>query len=73
MSGNTIMPISENISMMHFNPAYRKAMETALEEYEKFKDKMPILPKDEKYSFAYWLFRYSGLIKPVDYKNNATD
>ena len=34
--------------------------------WEEHKKTLPIPPKDEVYSFAYWLYRYSGLIKPVE-------
>jgi hypothetical protein len=65
MSGNSYIKISDDTFMGQFNPEYREAMETALEEYEKFLLKLPIKPMNKLYLFAYWLFRYSGLIKPT--------
>jgi hypothetical protein len=64
MNGNTIIHIAPGISMMRFE--YREAMDKTLEQWEEHKKSLPIPPKDEVYSFAYWLYRYSGLIKPVE-------
>jgi len=64
MGGNTIIPIVPGINMMRFE--YRYEMDKALAQWEEHKKTLPIPPKDEVYSFAYWLYRYSGLIKPVE-------
>lgn len=66
MSGNTIIPITEGVSMMRFE--YRDFMDKALELWEKNKKEVEKIAKiqDPVYSFAYWLFRYSGLIQPIE-------
>lgn len=63
-NGNEVMQIYPGISMMRFTSEYRKALDKAIEKWEEYKKSLPFPPKDEVYSFAYWLFRYSGLIKP---------
>ena len=73
MKGHIEKNLGNGIIMTSFNPEYRTTMEIALEEYKKFKEQLPRQPQDEVYSFAYWLFRYSGLIEPIGYKDDATD
>lgn len=65
MTGNEIKRIYDGVSMMNFKQEYRDAMDKALEEYEKFKSKMNKASDDLLLSFAYWLFRYSGLVYPM--------
>ena len=64
MAGNTIIPVTDGIFIMRFE--YREEMDKALAQWEEHKKSLPIPPKDEVYSFAYWLYRYSGLIQPVE-------
>lgn len=75
VNGHQETKITEGITLMSFKPEYRDAMDKALEEYEKFKEKLPIPPEDLVYSFAYWLFRYSGIVAPAEelekYKTEA--
>ena len=65
-SGHIVIPICNDISMSLFNPAYQFVMDKSFEQWNSFRDELPIEPQDEVYSYAYWLFRYSGLIKPVE-------
>lgn len=73
-SGNIIYPIGNGVAMMCFK--YRYEMEEALSQWEEHKKALPIPPENEIYSFAYWLYRYSGLVVPQrvkreDEMNNA--
>jgi hypothetical protein len=68
MSGHIETPVNEHITLTCFNPEYRDAMEKALEGWCDHLVKLERIkpPGDPVYSFAYWLFRYSGLIVPKE-------
>lgn len=68
--GNSFKNIASGITMMQFTPDYRDTMDKALEQYDEFKKEMKVQPTDQVYSFAYWLFRYSGLIRPSNQNDN---
>lgn len=45
-----------------FAPDAREAMDEALRRWREFRAGYAKAPEDEVYSFAYWLFRHSGLL-----------
>jgi hypothetical protein len=61
--GTICKQINSDITLTRFNPEYREVMDEALEKWQDFLKTRE--PDDPVYSFAYWLFRYSGLITPV--------
>lgn len=63
-NANVITKVSDNISIGFFRPEIRDIMDYALTEWEKTIKDREI--NDRAYSFAYWLFRWSGLIQPID-------
>ena len=68
LPGHHVEEIVPGISMGFFRPEYRDVMDQALEEWEKHKAKIrqhtpDFATEGEVRSFAYWLFRWSGLIQ----------
>lgn len=66
--GHQVKKVSQNISIGFMLPEARDIMDEALEEWEKFKEETrghypDFATENEVYSFAYWLFRWSGLIQ----------
>ena len=62
-----------NIGIGCIKPEYKDCLEKAMEEWEKHKKTLPvgkiIMGKKYRpgvYAFAYWLIRWSGLVKPTN-------
>lgn len=50
------------VTLTCFHPDAREAMDEALRRWREFRAGFSKAPKDEVFSFAYWLFRHSGLL-----------
>lgn len=66
-AGTIITPIGQDIVLTCMDPEYRAAMDAALERWQHHRAEIEKIHPidDELYSFAYWLFRYSGLVVPA--------
>jgi hypothetical protein len=59
--------ITSNITLSGISPEARTLLNKILEEWEKHKTELHKLfphQRETVYGFAYWLIRYSGLVKP---------
>jgi hypothetical protein len=75
MSGNTIKPVTERIAIADFDPEHRECMERAIEGWLEHEEQLlRVMPErhrrertqeDRVWAFAYWLFRYSNLVRPA--------
>lgn len=54
------------ISIGCMAPEARELMDLALKEWRKHCEGRTRQPDDPVYSFAYWLFRWSGLVQPSE-------
>lgn len=55
------------VSIACMAPDSRDALDLAMERWAKhLEGRQDNLPKDDVYSFAYWLFRWSGIVTGVD-------
>lgn len=58
-----------NVSIGAISPEARDLLDTIMKEWEKFNaERLKLFPgkRATVYGFAYWLVRWSGLIKPED-------
>ena len=58
------------ISVCCMNPEYRDCLDRAMEEWKKHRKTLPKKINGKRYEpgiygFAYWLIRWSGLVKPT--------
>ena len=69
LDGTSVHQIG-NISICCMKPEYRDCLENAMEEWNKHKKQLPKMLGTKRYrpgvyAFAYWLIRWSGLVKPA--------
>lgn len=62
-NASEVTKINDNISIGFLNSEVRDIMDYTLAEWEKTIKGREV--EDRAYSFAYWLFRWSGLVEPI--------
>lgn len=62
-NGTRILRSIAGVSIAAMSPDAHELLETALEDWSEHKRELPAENRESVFSFAYWLFRYSGLIE----------
>ena len=65
MDGTRTVNISPNIKLVSISPEAHNLLELALDGWDEHRQGLPQEYQNSVYSFAYWLFRYSGLVEPA--------